>query len=70
MPTSLQDDDVNLIYFKVRFFLSNKIYSLKYQRSTTLGSKDIGIRKPEFVAKTQFLSHDLNPNFSSRIQKL
>ena len=33
---------------------SNNI-SLKYQRDTTLGSKDIGIRKSEFVAKTQFL---------------
>ena len=30
---------------------SNKI-SLKYQRFTALGSKDIGIRKSEFVAKT------------------
>ena len=29
--------------------------SLKYQRFMTLGSKDIGIRKSEFVAKTQFL---------------
>ena len=33
---------------------SNNI-SLKYQRFTTLGSKDIEIRKSEFVAKTQFL---------------
>ena len=28
---------------------------LKYLRSRTLGCKDKGIRKPEFVAKTQFL---------------
>ena len=35
-------------------FRSNSI-SLKYQRFTTLGSKNIGIRKSEFVAKTQFL---------------
>ena len=27
---------------------------LKYQRSTTLGCKDIEIRKSEFVAKSQF----------------
>ena len=33
---------------------SNNI-SLKYQRFTTLGSKDIGIRKSEFVAKTHVL---------------
>jgi len=33
---------------------SNNI-SLKHQRFTTLGSKDIGIIKSEFVAKTQFL---------------
>ena len=31
---------------------SNKMYSLKYQRSTTLNGKDEGIRKLEFVAKT------------------
>ena len=40
------------------FDISNlilSIYSLKYQGSTTLGCKDIGIRKSEFVAKTQFL---------------
>ena len=29
----------------------NRIYSLKHQRFTTLGSKDIEIRKSEFVAK-------------------
>ena len=34
---------------------SNNI-SLKYQRFTTLGSKDIGIINSEFVATTQFLS--------------
>jgi len=28
---------------------------LKYLRSATVGFKDIGIRKSEFVAKTQFL---------------
>ena len=30
-------------------------YSLKYLRSKTLGCKDKGIRKSEFVTKTQFL---------------
>ena len=34
---------------------SNRIHSLKYQRSPTLNCKDIGIGKSEFVAKTQFL---------------
>ena len=33
---------------------SNNI-SLKYRRLTSLGSKDIGIKKKEFVTKTQFL---------------
>ena len=33
---------------------SNNI-SLKYQRFTTLDSKDIGIINSEFAAKTQFL---------------
>ena len=37
------------------YFWSNKSHSLKFQRFTTLESKDIGIRKSEFVAKTQFL---------------
>jgi len=37
---------------------SNNI-SLKYQRFTTLGSKDIGIIKSEFVAKTQFLYRNM-----------
>ena len=34
----------------------NRIHSLKYLRSTKFGSKDIVIRKSEFVTKTQFLS--------------
>ena len=29
--------------------------SLKYQRATSSGCKDIGITKVEFVTKTQFL---------------
>ncbi len=34
----------------------NRIDSLKYLSSTTLGCKDIGIRISKFVAKIQFLS--------------
>ena len=34
---------------------SNNV-SLKYQRLTLYGCKDIGFTKTEFVAKTQFLS--------------
>ena len=34
---------------------SNRIHSLKYLRSTTMGCTDIRIRKFEFVTKTQFL---------------
>ena len=34
----------------------NIIHRLKYLRSTTLGCRDIGIRKSEFVSKTQLLS--------------
>ena len=34
---------------------SDRIHNSKYQRSTTFGWKDIGIRKSEFVAKTQFV---------------
>ena len=33
---------------------SNRIFSLKYLRSSTLDCKDIAIRKSEFGAKTQF----------------
>ena len=33
--------------------------SLKYQSFTTLGSKEKWIRKPEFVAKTQFLCEQI-----------
>ena len=32
--------------------------SLKYQRFTSYGCRDIGIRKLEFVAKTLFLSRN------------
>ena len=37
-----------------------KNLSLKYQRFTPSGGKNIGIRKSEFVTKTQFLSHKIS----------
>ena len=36
-------------------FAELKYVRLEYQRSTSLGDTDIGIRNFEFVAKTQFL---------------
>jgi len=33
---------------------------MKYQKSTIMGCKDIGIRKSKFVTKTQFLSKIFN----------
>ena len=36
-------------------------------RSTTLGCKDIGIRKFEFVAKTQILYHNFDFIYTSKI---
>ena len=44
------------LIFQTQIIWSNRIHSLKYLRSATFGSKDIVIRKSEFVAKTQFLS--------------
>jgi len=38
----------------------SKSLSLKYQRFTPSGCKDIGVRKCKFVAKTQFLSENEN----------
>ena len=37
--------------FQTYIIWSNRIHSLKYQRSTTLESKDIGFRKEEFCGK-------------------
>ena len=42
-------------FFQTQIIWSNRIHSLKYLRSATFGSKDIVIRKSEFVVKTQFL---------------
>ena len=44
------------LIFRAFTIWSNKIYSLKYQWSTT----NIRIKKSEFVSKTQFLSWDLH----------
>ena len=44
------------LIFQTLIILSISINSLKYLRSSTLGYKDIEIRKSEFVAKIQFLS--------------
>ena len=41
--------------FQTYIVLFNRIHSLNDQTYTTLGSKDIGIGKSEFVAKTLFL---------------
>ena len=43
------------LIFQTYIFLSNKSHSLKYQRFTAFEFKDIGIRKSEFVANSQFL---------------
>ena len=47
------------LIFQTQIIWSNTIHSLKYLRSATFGSKDIVIRKSEFVAKTQLLCHKL-----------
>ena len=53
IPISLDYDKP--LKFQTMTFVRSKNISLKYQRFTTLGSKDIGNRKSEFVAKSQFL---------------
>ena len=54
-PIVLQPDNINLSFFILKIIWSDRIHSLKYQRSTTLGCIDKEIRKSEFVARTQFL---------------
>ena len=44
------------LIFQILIVLSISINSLKYLRSSTLGYKDIEIRKSEYVAKIKFLS--------------
>ena len=43
------------LIFQTMFFVRSNNLSLKYQRFTPLGYKDIGLRTFKFVAKTQFL---------------
>ena len=50
----MQPDVVDLWYFKHWIVIDESSLSLKYQRETPSGCKDIGIRKFECVAKTQF----------------
>ena len=49
----------SLIFQTMNSVRSNNI-SLKYQRFTTLGFQDIGIRKSEFVSKNQLLWKSIN----------
>ena len=51
----MQPDGVNLFIFQTIINWSKMIDSLKCLRSPTLKCKEIGIRKSEFVTKTQFL---------------
>ena len=58
----MQTNGINLSYFNLRFVDKQN----SYERSTTSDCKDIGGRKSEFVAKTQFLSlKETNPRFST-----
>ena len=50
-PISLEPDVVHLWFSNYEILLDLSL-SLKYQRFETQGSKDIGVRKSEFVAKT------------------
>ena len=54
-PICLHHGGIKFSYSNLDFLRIYRIYSLKYQRSTTMGCKYIGIRKSEFVVKTQFL---------------
>ena len=55
IPIFVQPDDVNLWYFKVRLF--DQLFDSKFELSKIydIEFKDIGIRKSEFVGKTQIL---------------
>ena len=63
----------NLFFTKTMTSVRSNNLSLKYQRFTTLGLKNIGIRKSEFVAKNQLLCHKKlgpPPNRFSRTKRL
>ena len=55
IPMSYQPDGVYLWNFKFEIIWVKRIHSLKFLGSTTLGWKEVGIGKSDFVAKTQFL---------------
>ena len=55
IPISLDSNLVKPLKFQTMTSVRSNNISLKYQRFTTLGLKDIGIIKSEFVAKTQFV---------------
>ena len=55
------------LIFQTYIFWSNKSHSLRFQRFTTSKSKDIGIRKSEFVAKSQFLCKILTKSVISPV---
>ena len=52
---SFQPDVVDPRFFPTLNYVGSHNLSLKYQRVTASGCKDIKIRKKAFVAKTQFL---------------
>ena len=49
-----------LLIFQTKIIWCNKVHILKYLRSTTMGCRDIGIIKLEFVSKTQLLCLIMN----------
>ena len=55
IPISLKQDGVNLWYFKLWLFDPSEFIVWNIYGSTTLGCRDKGIKKSEFVAITQFL---------------
>jgi len=64
-----------LLIFLTKIIWCNRIHSLKYLRSTTMGCKDRGIWKSEFVSKTlQFLCplsiRGINENPTSMVEPL
>ena len=48
------------LIFQTYIIRSNIIHSLKYQRFTTFGCKDIEIRKSEFATKSYFFRPAIN----------
>ena len=48
-----------LLIFQTKISWCNRIHSLKYLRSTTLGCRDIGIRKSEFVKSVRSINLSL-----------